>query len=94
MRDFATTFYKSKVWQSARDAYLESVGGMCERCMARGLVEPAIIVHHIQHITPQNINDPTITLSFGNLEALCRKCHGEMHGKPRTYEFDEDGRLI
>lgn len=94
MKDFAASFYKSRIWNHTREAYLESVGGMCERCMARGLVTPAEIVHHIEHLTPQNIVDPEVTLGFGNLEAVCRKCHGEEHGKPRVYEFDEDGRLL
>lgn len=32
---------------------------------------PGAIVHHKEHLTPQNINDPDITLSEDNLELLC-----------------------
>ena len=47
---------------------------ICERCggMAR-------IVHHIKYITPQNIHDPNITLSWDNLQALCIDCHNAEH---------------
>lgn len=47
---------------------------ICERC---GSV--ARIVHHIQYITPQNIQDPNITLSWDNLQALCIDCHNAEH---------------
>ena len=47
---------------------------VCERC---GGV--ARIVHHRQYITPQNINDPAITLNWANLEALCIDCHNAEH---------------
>ena len=92
MRDFATAFYSSTTWKKTRAAYLHSVVGLCERCLAKGLYKPAEVVHHKTHITPENINNPEITLAFDNLEALCRKCHGEAHGGPR-YDVDDMGRL-
>ena len=60
---------------------------MCERCtkeLAEGRitlkdVEPGIIVHHKKHITPENINNPRVTLSFDNLELLCARHHNEEH---------------
>lgn len=79
-REFAKLFYDSVEWESCRKAYMSSVGGLCERCLAKGLITPAKIVHHKQHLTPSNINDPNITTGFSNLEALCWDCHAEEHG--------------
>lgn len=95
MRDFAKVLYNSKAWQRTRDAYAASVGGLCERCRAKGLIVPGEIVHHKIHLTPDNIDRPEITLSFGNLELLCRDCHGQEHKKvKRRYRVDDYGKII
>lgn len=73
---------------------MKSVGGLCERCKAKGLIVPAEIVHHKIHLTAININDPSITTNFDNLEALCRKCHGEEHGNVKRYDIGADGKIF
>jgi 5-methylcytosine-specific restriction endonuclease McrA len=94
MKKYAETFYKSKAWQQCRDAYMRSVGGLCERCFAKGIVKAGEIVHHKKPITPANITDPNITLSFNNLQLVCRECHAEAHGARQTrYMIDEYGRV-
>lgn len=94
MKDFATRFYSSKAWKQCRAAYMEKVGGLCEDCLKRGIFTPAEIVHHIVEITPENITDPEITLSFSNLRAVCRECHATEHGaRVRRYKLDELGRV-
>lgn len=73
-KDYAKSFYNSQAWRDTQAAYMASQYYICERCggMAR-------IVHHIQYITPQNIQDPNITLSWDNLQALCIDCHNAEH---------------
>lgn len=94
MKEFAKDFYKSKAWQQCRDGYMEKVGGLCEDCLAKGIYKPAEIVHHVKEITPDNINDPNITLSWANLRAVCRECHAMHHGAhDRRYKVDELGRV-
>ena len=95
MREFAEKFYKSKAWQKCRKAYLKSQGGLCERCRARGLIVPAEIVHHKEHITPETVSDPNVLLAWSNLEAVCRQCHAELHNnKPAMrYTVDEYGTV-
>lgn len=93
MKEFATSFYKSKAWQRCRSAYAKSVGGLCEQCLKAGLVKPGVIVHHKVKLTPANINDPAVTLSWNNLELLCRDCHAKAHGMARRYKVDEMGRV-
>jgi 5-methylcytosine-specific restriction endonuclease McrA len=97
MKPWAEQFYNSEAWRRTRAAFLMSKGGMCERCAAADKVEVATIAHHIVYLTPQNINDPWVSLSFDNLEALCQSCHNEEHhGKPKEnkYFFDEDGNIL
>ena len=95
MKEYAKAFYKSKTWQQCRASYLRSVGGLCERCLSKGLIKPAVMVHHKTYITPDNINDPNVTLNWNNLEALCQGCHTDEHqpGK-RRYKVDEYGRVL
>ena len=94
MRDFAVKFYKSKAWKDCSMMYRSSVGGLCERCKAKGLLVPAEIVHHKIHVTPDNINRPDLVLNFDNLEALCRNCHADMHKRiKKRYKVDKYGRV-
>ena len=94
MQEFAEKLYKSKAWQKCRKAYASSVGGLCERCLARGIFTPGEIVHHRIHLNPGNVSDPDVTLNFANLELLCRDCHGKEHGKnEKRFKVDELGRV-
>lgn len=94
MKDYAAPFYKSKAWQHCRDSYVKSVGGLCEQCLKRGLYVPGEIVHHKIHLTPENIHDPGVALSWDNLVLLCRDCHADEHRKVlKRYTVDEFGRV-
>ena len=92
-RAFSVDFYKSDAWESCRAAYLQSVGGLCEECLRQGLYTPAVIVHHKIHLTPDNITNPEVSLSFSNLEALCRLHHGTVHSGKR-YRIGPNGEII
>lgn len=95
MQEYAEKFYKSKTWQKCREAFINSLPSkLCNRCNER----PGKIVHHKIPITPNNIDNPYITLSFSNLEYLCQECHNDEHLKRgavrQEVEFDDDGNLI
>lgn len=93
----AKRFYRSKIWTKTRDSYAQSVGELCERCLASGIYTPGKIVHHKIHLNDAGLRDPAIALSFDNLELLCQDCHNKEHHstKPgRRYEFDANGNLI
>lgn len=95
MKDFARAFYSSQAWRDCRSAYTKSQGGLCERCLQNGRITPSAIVHHKIHLTPENINNPDITLDWNNLECVCRDCHAQIHdGKKRRYKIDDMGRII
>ena len=94
MREFAESFYKSKAWQRCRASFVKAKGGLCERCMAEGIAEAGVIVHHKIELTPENIGRPEITLNFDNLQLLCRACHAKAHGRAiKRYKIDESGRV-
>ncbi len=93
-RDFSKKFYNSKEWKKCRESFKESKYGMCERCE-----QPGDEVHHKIYLTPENINNPYITLSWDNLELLCQSCHSKEH--MTKYDvvveglmFNEKGDLI
>jgi 5-methylcytosine-specific restriction endonuclease McrA len=93
-------FYHTMAWKNTRKAYSQSVGGLCERCYSKGIVTPAEIVHHKIPLTEDNISDTNITLNWNNLEALCRKCHAEVHEQMyqdrsnKRYTIDSNGKVI
>lgn len=98
-KDWAEAFYKSARWKKCREAFIIGRmmidGGMCQRC-GRQL---GYIVHHKIHLTPQNIDDPSVSLSLDNLEYVCKDCHDEEHlpghGAKATFcGFDEEGRPV
>jgi len=93
VKPWAERFYKSKAWQEVRQAYFIYRHGICERCG-----KPADIVHHKIYLTPENINDPSISLNFDNLELLCIDCHNKEHSSKLPLAdgltFDEQGNII
>ena len=96
----ARRLYDSKAWKDTRKAYTQSVGGLCERCMANGIVTPAEVVHHITPLTEDNVDNASVALDWNNLQALCRQCHADVHDEMyrertgRRYTIDECGRVI
>ena len=102
-KEYAKKFYASAAWRATRAAYLKHVGGICERCMKefeqgkRKLedVRPAAVVHHKRYITPATLNDPKVSLSWDNLEALCDDHHNKEHSaKGKRYVFDKEGNIL
>lgn len=93
MREFARGFYLSKEWRRTRAYIVARDHGLCVKCG-----RPGEIVHHKEHLTPENINTPEIALGENNLELLCRDCHAIAHVSDlptdRGLMFDEEGNLV
>jgi len=91
-REFAKAFYNSSAWIKTSKAYAASKFYLCEKCGKTGK-----IVHHKTHLSPENINNPSITLAWENLQYLCLDCHNIAHGNDSTERkciFDQDGNLV
>ena len=99
-RAFAKQFYDSEEWAGVRKAALIRDGYLCVKCG-----NPAEEVHHIIHLTPENIGDPKVTMNLDNVISLCKDCHFAQHRKDKAdgirkkhgiplYHFDENGYLV
>lgn len=92
-REFAARFYDSARWKRTQAAVMKAYNYTCQRCG-----RPAKIVHHRVWLTPDNINDPDVTLNWDNLVPLCQDCHNREHigGREtrRGLAFDATGRLV
>lgn len=94
-QEFAKPFYNSKAWKKCRAsfiAYRQSIdGGLCQTCHEN----IGYIVHHKEWLTPNNINDPEITLNHRNLQYDCLVCHNKEkeNGEKEKYFFGEDGQI-
>lgn len=99
-KDFSYAFYHSDEWHQAREAALVRDCHLCQHCMERGDIVPAVMVHHIIELTPANIGDPDIATNPKNLVSLCDRCHKKVHGwipqgaTRKGLAFDADGNLI
>lgn len=99
-KQFSRAFYHSSDWEHARDAALERDAHLCQHCLARGEITPAVMVHHIVELSPANVNDPDIATKPDNLVSLCDRCHKQVHGWIRQgatrqgFGFDADGNLV
>lgn len=103
---FAHQFYHSKAWADVRKFVWDRAHGLCERCMEKGEIKTADVVHHKIPLSPENVNDPDISLNTDRLVALCYDCHAEVHQElgigalgsdsaeePRV-RFDSEGNVI
>ena len=93
-QEYARKFYHSREWKHCQREYIKQAGGLCERCRDRGIIRAGVIVHHINHVTPETIHDPSVLLNPANLQLVCRDCHAELHKRAKRYKVDDLGRVI
>lgn len=92
-------FYTSWTWRKCRAAFAKSKGNLCERCRARGIIQPGskeqpLETHHKIPLTKDNVNDPDVALNWNNMELLCKKCHDEeRERKAKRWRVDPSGRV-
>lgn len=92
-------FYTSWRWRKCKKAFAESKGNLCERCLARGIINAGskkqpLEAHHKIPLTDDNVDDPKVSLNWDNLELLCKKCHDEEREmKPKRWMIDAAGRV-
>lgn len=94
-RKFSKSFYNSTRWKNVREAYTLSKFGICERCGQPNAKQ----VHHKIYLTPDNINNPEVSLNFNNLELLCDTCHQNEHFEKYSpvaigLEFNTNGQVV
>lgn len=77
-------FYKSKIWEQRReqlfDERLNEKGELiCQHCGQPIVLKYDAILHHIEELTEENMNDYSISLADDNLIWLHFNCHNEIH---------------
>jgi len=86
-------FYGTKEWVKLARYIRIKYYYTCQVCGRRG-----VYVHHIIHITNDNLNDPNITLNENNLTLLCLDCHNDIHmgtsAVRKDLKFDGKGNLV
>lgn len=91
-KDYSKDFYNSRKWRNLSSYIREKYNHICQECGEFGDQ-----VHHIIEITPENINNPDITLNENNLTLLCDGCHNKKKKKELDVNdglyFDFDGNL-
>jgi 5-methylcytosine-specific restriction protein A len=98
-KEWAKKFYNSKAWQKCREGYIDTVHGLCETCLDKNKLTPGYILHHKTWLTPENINDPNITLNWDNLKYECQDCHNKEGSTDKEIVreglmFNEYGELV
>lgn len=101
-QEFAKSFYNSKAWKECRASFIaERIaidGGLCMTCGAVTGNLGYIVHHNNVWLTPENINNPEVSLNHDNLKYDCLTCHNqekenEEAEQPRYY-FGENGEVI
>lgn len=92
-KEYSKSFYNSKAWRKLSEYIRVSRDHTCEECGEFGDQ-----VHHIIEITPENINDTSITLNESNLQLLCEECHNKKRKKEADVnnglKFNSNGDLV
>lgn len=76
--------YNTSQWRKLREAYLME-HPLCERCLEAKRISPSTEVHHVVPISKATNELQMKELGFNptNLQALCEKCHDEVHNNLR-----------
>lgn len=81
-----STFYRCDDWITLRQIVIaerltEEGLTICEHCRKPILHTYDIILHHTTPLTPENVNDTTISLNPELLQIVHLKCHNRIHNK-------------
>lgn len=86
-------FYWSNKWKRLRNYVMEKYNYICQHCGGT-----AKIVHHIEWIDENNLNDVNVTLNEDNLIPLCQECHNRVHNHQGMVQdnlmFNDEGDLV
>ena len=76
---WAMALYQSRQWRELRQALIIERGLHCQLC-GRLVSHPSnLIGDHIEEITPDNVNNPAISLNPDNVQLICEDCHNRKH---------------
>lgn len=78
-REERQKIYQSARWKELRQSKLMQQP-LCELCLAKGIVTPAIDVHHIDSFMNYiGIERLAKAFDYKNLQSVCKFCHSSLH---------------
>lgn len=78
-RESRQKIYQSAEWKKLREAKLLQ-NPLCEICLSKGIVTPAIDIHHIDSFTKYDgLKLLEVAYNYGNLLSVCKQCHQKLH---------------
>ena len=79
----ANNFYSSTAsgWLKVRKIAILKSNGLCCKCKKTFTDTSKLIVHHINHLSGNDYNNPEKALNEANLEVMCLACHNIEHDK-------------
>lgn len=77
--------YQSKRWKELRLSKLRDQP-LCELCLAKDKVTPAIDVHHIDSfLNYEGLKRIDKAYNYNNLLSVCKECHSWLHRNGTTH---------
>lgn len=81
------------IWQNFRMAIISERGLRCEHCGELVVRAGDLTLHHIEELTPENVNDALISLNPINVLVVHHDCHNQIHHR-FGYQFGKEGRNV
>ncbi len=68
-------WYCQSAWRKCRAAFLANpANALCADCKARGVIRPAVDVHHVK----SRLEYPERAYDHANMQGLCHACHSRV----------------
>lgn len=84
-REERQSIYQSKRWKALRKAKLMEQP-LCELCLSKGKVTPAIDIHHKDSfLNYEGLKRLEVAYDFSNLLSVCKECHSYLHRNGTTH---------
>lgn len=78
-------FYTSREWSEFRRLLILKRGIRCEYCGEEIVNSYDVILHHVNHLTLENVNDYDVSLNEDNIMIVHHKCHNIIHERFGSY---------
>ena len=80
----------AKRWKQVKAIVWNRANGLCEECLANGIVTPGVDCHHIEpveHGTAQEMAE--LCYNPANIRLLCVACHIKAHQQMRSHTKEQ-----
>lgn len=89
MRELRRKAYNNTVWRRIRESYMHE-HPICEECLKKGKITPAEDIHHKKSPFQKGEINYSLLLDYGNLMAVCKECHGNIHAAQQGHISPEE----